>query len=71
MKLTMQQVEKLFSGQYKFKQISFSMLVTRLKNSYISMPTEDNLKISTHELNAFIDRYSAIMGVDISVIDQI
>jgi len=71
MKLTTQQVEKLFQGQHKFKQISFSMLFTRLKNEYLAAPTEDNLKNFTSEINAFISRYSIIMGGDIAIIDQI
>ena len=71
MNVTVQQMEKLLQGQYVFKQISFSMLLTRLKNLYTASPTPENLEHCASEINAFIDKYRVILAADIAVIESI
>jgi len=71
MNVTVQQMEKLLQGQYVFKQISFSMLLTRLKNEYIDAYTPANLEHCAKEINVFLDKYKAIMAPDFAIIENI
>jgi len=71
MNLTVQQMERLLQGKYEFKQISFSMLLTRLKNDYAAAPTSANLEHCVNEINAFLNKYKAIMSPDLAIIDRI
>ncbi|MDR2965403.1 MAG: hypothetical protein LBU88_06475 [Treponema sp.] len=71
MNVTIQQMEKLLQGQYTFKQLGFSMLLTRLKSSYADAPTQANLETCVNDINAFIAKYSGIMSDDIAIIEKI
>ena len=71
MNVTIQQMEKLMQGQYTFKQWAFSMLLTRLKNKYAVEPTQANLERCTNEMNAYLDKYQAILTHDFAVIQNI
>jgi len=71
MNVTVQQMEKLLHGQFVFKQISFSMLLTRLKNDYAAAPTPASLANCVSEINAFLSKYQAIMAPDFAVIEKI
>jgi len=71
MNVTVHQMERLLQGKYEFKQISFSMLLTRLKNDYAAAPTPANLEHCAAEINAFLDKYKAIMSPDFAIIEKI
>ena len=71
MNVTMQQMEKLLKGHYVFKQFSFSMLLTRMKNDYASSPTQAKLEQCVKEINTFLGKYHVIMGQDVAVIQSI
>ena len=71
MNVTVQQMERLLRGQHVFKQISFSMLLTRLKNDYAASPTKENLEKCVNEINVFINKYKMIMAADVSIIEKI
>jgi hypothetical protein len=71
MNLSIQQMEKLLQGQYTFRQLGFSMLLTRIKSNYADEPTQENLETCTNELNAFLNKYSAILGDEIEIIRNI
>ena len=71
MNITTQQMEKLLTGHYIFKQWAFSMLVTQLKNNYATEPTQSNLEHCTTEMNTFLDKYRAILAQDFAKIQNI
>ena len=71
MNITNQQAEKLLRGHYVFKQFSFSMLLTRLKNDYALSPSQAKLEQCANELNTFLTKYKVIMGQDFAVIQNI
>ena len=71
MNVTVHQMERLLQGKYEFKQISFSMLLTRLKNEYSASPTPASLEHCAAEINAFLEKYKAIMAPDIAIIENI
>ena len=71
MTVSILQMEKLLKGQYTFKQWGFSMLLTRLKQDYAGTPTAENLEICVDEINAFLNKYKAIMAEDYALIEQV
>jgi len=71
MQLSPQQAEKLLKGNYTFSLWSLSMLITRLKGVYAKDPTLGALDNCTVELNAFIKKFSKIMGNDYSLIEKL
>jgi len=71
MKVTANQTEKLLRSSQKFSQLGFSMLLTRLKSKYASEPSDDLLQTSTAEINAFLEKFKAIMGSDYNLITKL
>jgi hypothetical protein len=71
MALTPQQTEKLLKGNFMFSLWSLSMLVTRLKGVYTSNPSSPVLENCTGELNAFVTKFSKIMGNDYTIIQKL
>lgn len=71
MNVSSRQVEKLLLGQYVFKQFSFSMFLTRLKNDYAAAPTKENLEHCVSEINMFLAKYQAIMADDYASMQNI
>jgi hypothetical protein len=71
MNVTIQQMERLLRGHHVFKQISFSMLLTRLKNDYAASPTQVKLEYCVNEINTFIDKYKMIMAADLAIIEKV
>jgi len=71
MLLTPQQTEKLLKGNFMFSLWSLSMLVTRLKGVYAGDPSSPVLESCTGELNAFLSKFSKIMGNDSTIIQKL
>ena len=71
MSITPQQAEKLLKGDYKFKQLGFSMMLTRLKELYLKDPSPATLHHCTAEINVYLDKFKAIMGADYAVITNL
>jgi hypothetical protein len=71
MNVSIQQMEKLLQGQYTFKQLGFSMLLTRLKSNYADEPTEEKLEDCVNTLNAFLSKYSTLLTDEIATIRNI
>jgi len=71
MVLTPQQTEKLLKGNFMFSLWSLSMLVTRLKGVYSSNPSSPVLESCAVELNAFVNKFSKIMGNDYTIIQKL
>ena len=71
MNVSIQQMEKLLTGHYIFKQWAFSMLLTQLKNKYAVEPTQTNLELCANEMNTFLNKYQAILTHDFAVIKNI
>jgi hypothetical protein len=71
MNVSIQQMEKLLQGQYTFRQLGFSMLLTRLKSNYADEPTEENLEDCVSTLNAFLSKYSTLLADEIEIIRNI
>jgi predicted Mrr-cat superfamily restriction endonuclease len=71
MVLTPQQTEKLLKGNFMFSLWSLSMLVTRLKGVYSSNPSSPVLENCAGELNAFVNKFSKIMGNDYTIIQKL
>jgi hypothetical protein len=69
MKLTPQQADKLLRGDHKFAQLSFSMMLTRLKTKYSKDPS--SLYAATAEINAFLEKFRGIMGNDMAIITRL
>lgn len=68
MEISTDQVKKVLSGDLKFSQLGFSMMVTRLKGVYSKNPTYEVLKDCAREMHAFIEKYESIMTQDIALI---
>jgi len=71
MKVSPQQTEKLLKGSFTFKQLGFSMLITRLKMMYAKDNSPSNLSYCTEEINMFLDKFRSIMTEDYKVIAAI
>ena len=71
MKITTEQTEKLLSGDYKFSQLGFSMLVTRLKMVYAQENTLEVLEDSMNEINTFLGKFKFIMVADYEIISKL
>ena len=71
MKITVQQTEKLLKSNQSFSQLGLSMMVTRLRKSYANDSSQAELQKSTDEVNAFLDKFSAIMAADYETITKI
>jgi len=71
MTVTIQQTEQILHGQYKFSQLAFSMLVTRLKTLYAKAPTPSTVEKCAEEINAFLGRYHKTMVSDAATIKNL
>jgi hypothetical protein len=69
MKVTLQQAEKILTGNQNFSRLSFSMMLTRLKMLYAKNP--EVLQSCTDEINEFLDKFKDLMGVDYAIIEKL
>jgi hypothetical protein len=70
-KVTIQQTEKLLTGNHKFGQLSFSMMLTRLKMKYSKDPCQTVLQSANAEVNAFLNKFKDVMPNDCSIISRL
>ena len=71
MNITPTQAKKILAGSYTFSQLGFSMLLARLKSTYAKDPSEVMLQKCVSEINAFFQKYSAIMEKDFAIISKL
>jgi hypothetical protein len=71
MKATIQQTEKLLTGEQNFEQFAFSMLLTHLKERYAKDSSEATVKSCAEEINAFLSKNQAIMAEDYAIIQSL
>ena len=71
MKVTPQQTEKLLKGNQTFSQLGLSMMLTRLKTLYAKDPSQTTIQICVDEINAFLVKFSMIMGQDYEIIAKL
>jgi len=55
----------------KFKQLGFSMLVSRMRNNYAKSPSAAVLKSCGDEINVFLEKYGPTMADDCAVIEKL
>jgi len=65
MELSLYETSKLLKGSQTYKQLGFSMLLTRLRNQYAQEETEANLKKCADEINTFLNKFVKIMVSDL------
>ena len=70
MKVSTIEAEKLLRGNQIFEQLGFSMLLARLKKLYLQDGTNSSLQQCADEINAFLDKFMAIMGADFENISK-
>ncbi|MDR1615452.1 MAG: hypothetical protein LBR98_00300 [Syntrophomonadaceae bacterium] len=71
MNVTPAQVQKVLAGNYSFSQLGFSMLITRLKGVYLKNSSPATLQSCVNEINAFFQKYGAIMVSDFAIISKL
>lgn len=71
MTLTPLQTERLLIEDYRFTQLGFSMLLTRLKTFYAKNPSEESLHTAMVEINTFIHKFKGIMKNDYTIITNL
>ena len=71
MVITPAQTEKLLNNNLTFSLLSFSMLITRLKGIYRKDSSSKNLLSCANEINAFLQKYGAIMEKDCVTISKL
>ena len=71
MNVTHEQAEKLLKGTQKFKLYAFSMMLTHLKELYAKDPSLATLKTCVVDINAYLEKYKAIMAEDFAVIESL
>ena len=71
MQITQQQAQRILTGEYAFTQLGFSMMVTRLKGIYSKKPNQATLQDCAKEINAFLQKFQAIMEKDHTTIAKI
>jgi len=69
--ITTTQTEKILTGNQTFSLMSFSMLITRLKIVYVKDPSQVILQNCTNEINAFLEKYGAVMEKDSTIISEL
>ena len=69
--VTLEQTEKLLKGNYRFSQLGFSMLITRLKGLYAIHPNQAFLHTSMDEINIFLLKFKTIMTDDFETLAKI
>jgi len=71
MKVTNQQVEKILTGNQKFSQLAFSMMVTRMKKVYVADASQTMLQTCTEEMNEFLEKFRTLMTTDYAIIEKL
>lgn len=71
MSLTNEQVIKLLTEKYSFSHLGFSMLLMRLRASYIKDKSEAALILYTKEIDIFIQKFGYMMVSDLEIIKQL
>jgi hypothetical protein len=71
MQVTIQQAEKLLTGNHAFTQLGFSMMLTRMKALYEKEPSQVTLQTCTAEINTFLGKFKMLMNVDYEIIKQL
>ncbi len=70
MNVTHEQARNILQGNQAFSQLGFSMLLTRLKGMYAKDPSQCTLQTCTNEINAFLEKFKAIMAQDFALISK-
>ena len=71
MAVSNQQIEKLLTGRYTFANLSFSMLLVRMKMLYVKDPTQPTLQKCSKEIGEFLEKFKTNMGVDYAIIEAL
>jgi len=73
MRLTEAQVKSLLTDNVprQFNQLGLSLLITRLKGLYRADSSAASLQRCTNEINAFLQKFEAIMQHDIGVLGKL
>ena len=71
MRVTLAQTQRILQGNHTFSQLGFSLLITRLKGVYAKDPSQTMAQNCTNEINAFLEKYSAIMSDDSAIISKL
>ena len=71
MSITTEQTEKLLKNSLPFKQLGFSMLITRLRKLYEVEKTADSVDFATAEINTFLKKYEKVMEADYALITKL
>ncbi|MDR0497493.1 MAG: hypothetical protein LBH42_07760 [Treponema sp.] len=72
MNITLQQTERLLlEGNQTFKSLGFSMLLTNLKTFHKMMPLRYTLEDCNTEINAFLEKFKAVLTEDYETIAQL
>jgi len=66
--VTIEQTEKVLTGESKFSQLAFSMLITRMKTLYAKYPTKETLQTFAEEITEFIEKSKVLMAADYEII---
>ena len=69
--ISFQQAKKLLIGVKKFRLFAFSMLLTHLKEIYLTDSSEDTVKKCVEVINAFLVKNRKIMAADFVIIKSL
>jgi DNA-binding response OmpR family regulator len=69
--VTTEKTEKILTGNLKFSQLGFSMLITRMKTLYAQYPTQVTLQTFSEEITTFIEKSKMLMASDYETIIRI
>jgi len=71
MLLTTQQVEKLMQGSYSFENLSFSMMLMRMKMLYAKDSSPTTLQSCTQEIGTFLEKFKSTMSADNLILQKL
>jgi len=66
--ITIEQTEKILTGDTKFSQLAFSMMITRMKTLYAKYPTKETLQTFAEELTEFVEKSKVLMAANYETI---
>jgi CheY-like chemotaxis protein len=69
--VTIEQTEKILTGESKFAQLAFSMLITRMKTLYAQYPTKVTLQTFSEEITTFVEKSKMTMARDYETITKL
>jgi len=69
--LTIQQVEKLLRGSYKFEHLNFSLLLMRKKMLYAMDSTPSVLQECAKEIYSFLEKFKSTMTSDLAILEKL